>query len=101
MEAQHSKTSNPLAAFCNGSKGCTMTDKHGQVLSVIECKNAACGHKMSRVGYPDDWPDEYVSDDRIHSDWNEELTEFCICCVRCGHYTGNKIVKGRKPREEY
>ncbi|GJL55783.1 MAG: hypothetical protein NPIRA02_29150 [Nitrospirales bacterium] len=68
-----------------------MDDMHKRVLSVIECKNPSCKHKMTREGYPDDWPDDDISEDRIHSDWNNDLTPFCIKCPSCGHYTGNKI----------
>ena len=68
----------------------------GRVLTVIECKNPSCDHKITRQGYPDEWPDEGDSEDRIHSDWNESLTPFCVKCVKCGHFTGNKIERSKK-----
>ena len=73
-----------------------MSDMRGRVLSVIECKNPSCGHKITRVGYPDEWPDDYIPEDRIHSDWNDELTAFCVNCPKCSHFTGNKIERSKK-----
>ncbi len=73
-----------------------MDEMQGRVVSVIECKNLACARKITREGFPDEWPDEHIPDFRIHSDWNDELTAFCVLCVSCGHYTGNKIQRIKK-----
>ena len=73
-----------------------MSDMHGRILSVIECKNPSCGQKITRQGYPTDWPDDYVAEDHIHSGWNDDLTAFCVYCENCGHYTGNKIDRSKK-----
>jgi len=76
-----------------------MDEMHGRVLSVIECKNPSCRQKMTREGYPDDWPDNDVPEDRIHSDWHDELTPFCVHCTSCGHFTGNKVERSKRSFE--
>lgn len=73
-----------------------MDEMRGRVFSVIECKNPSCRQKMTREGYPDDWPEENVLENRIHSDWTDELTPFCVRCISCGHFTGNKVERSKK-----